>query len=223
MNDIRDELRALGELAEMSSRALHLRPGAVRRIRLRQVMILAFGAVVIAGLAGGSLKAIQWATKSSVLPAQAGATPGTASTGPISVAVGSETYTLSIVESGSGLEVTITSRTSEGILTSLPLTEAIKAIEFMDSLDSRDWGILGVVTSEAARVKVVVDDGRTIEATLFVLPGEAASSVKAFAAEATGQPYLSPREITVLDGSGRVIATQQRGGFVPPPVESSPA
>jgi hypothetical protein len=214
MKDLVDELRELGERAETSSGELHLRPEAVRRIRLRQFATVTFAAVLIAGLAGVSVKAFQWAAESPAAPARPNAEPVRA--GPISVTISSETYTLSAVEDSQGTEIQITqsSEPDVGTLGHLPLPEKVNAVEFVDPLETGDWGILGLVPSEAAEVLIVFDDGRRIEATLYALP-EIASSVKAFAAEESGMlvppaRVLPAHEIRVLDSSGEVIATERR-------------
>lgn len=209
MKNLPEELRELRERVEMSSTPLDLPRRAISRIRRRQITTVAFAGALIVGLVGGSLMVLERILVSPVTQRLSPVAP--LATSPISVTVGTETHTLTAEEIDGRTEIWIRGTTSEGTLGSLPLPKEIMPLVITDPLRSGDWAILGVVPDETARVQIAVTGGPSVEATLFALPGEAGTTLKAFAAEGRGEPFLSSAwEIRALDQSDRVIVTETR-------------
>jgi hypothetical protein len=131
--------------------------------------------------------------------------------------VGDQTWTLTTYIDADGPGVRISGDPEpDRIGLDLPIPRKLSPITFANPLHSDDWAVLGLVTSDAARVIIEFDTGRTIEAQLFVLPAAVSNTAKAFAAEGAGS--VTAHVIKALDESGRTLASEYR-----PAVDADPS
>lgn len=214
MDDFVSRLRELGRDVEAAAGPLQLRPGAVRRIRRRQVRTVSLTALAAMGLAVGVFAGWQAVTSGAktagmtVRPA-ASASPTVITSIEIpETGVGVQTWTVTALVDEEGPKISLTgSPEPDSTVLNLPIDGKLWAREFWNGPSLDHWGIVGVVPSEGARVVIAFDNGRTVEAELFPLPPDL-GSFKLFAAEASGE--LSDHEIRVENQEGDLITSEHR-------------
>jgi hypothetical protein len=132
------------------------------------------------------------------------------------VTVGKQTWTLStfVDSEGSGVRIIGSPDPNQGELR-LPISDKLEVFRFGNPLETKDWAMLGLVTADANQITVTLNDGTSLQAKLYELGPSVSTTMKAFAAEWTGDP--SAVQITALDSSGHVIASEDRPAVNPNP------
>jgi hypothetical protein len=221
MDDLERRLKELPSSIEGIPRPpMEFRSGTVRRIRTRQVMNVFLSGALVVALAVGGYAGVRWATGNPARQerqSEEPLSPASASLGPVvSVRVGEQTWTLSSFadSEGTGIKISGSPEPNEGVI-SLPIQEKLLPLTFANPLSTDDWAVLGLVTSEASRVVIEFDDGRTVEGRLFALPSSVSTTLRAFAIEGTGS--VVAHLIRALDESGQTVATEIRPAIDPDP------